>query len=127
VTVKASTANDTATLADLDYQQQNNITVSFGAGVTTQSFDVLVNGDTQFEPDETFKVNLTNPNANVDFTTGVHTGIGTITNDDSPAIVVNSPSIQEGNAGTTNLVFTVSIGTAVGTNVTFDYETFDGT
>src|SRR4029434_2975363 len=46
------------------------------------SFDVTVNGDTNFEPNETFFVNVTNVSG---ATVLDGQGLGTITNDDCPA------------------------------------------
>src|SRR5262249_7499442 len=57
VTVNFTTANGTAT-AGSDYQALSG-SVTFAAGQTTQTITVLVNGDTTYEPDETFFVNLT--------------------------------------------------------------------
>ena len=51
------------------------------------------------------------------------TGTGTITNDDSATITINSPSVMEGNAGTTSLSFTVSINNPVDTAVTMTANT----
>ena len=57
VSVDWATANGTATLADNDYQSASG-TVTFAPGQTNQTITVLVNGDTKFEPNETFTVNL---------------------------------------------------------------------
>ena len=78
VTVGYATADVTAT-AGSDYVAQSG-TLSFPAGTTTQNVDVVVNGDTVVELDETFVVNLTNP---VGATIADAQGVGTITNDDS--------------------------------------------
>src|SRR5207249_1632324 len=57
ITVNYATANATATLADNDYQNATG-TVTFAPGQTNGTLTVLVNGDTKFEPNETFQVNL---------------------------------------------------------------------
>jgi uncharacterized repeat protein (TIGR01451 family) len=57
-------------------------TLTFDAGETSKPIDVTVNGDTQFEPNETFAVNLSGASAAV---IGDGTGVGTIANDDTPA------------------------------------------
>ena len=57
VTVNYATANATAT-AGSDYQSVLG-TLSFTPGQTQKTVTVLVNGDTLFEPDEQFVVNLT--------------------------------------------------------------------
>src|SRR5690606_4408140 len=52
ITVDYATADNTATLADGDYQQVSG-QISFAPGVTEQTVTVQVNGDTKFEADET--------------------------------------------------------------------------
>ena len=80
VTVDFATADGTATTADNDYVAASG-TVTFPAGQTTQPVAVTVNGDTVFEPDETFFVNLSSP---VNATIADGQGVGTILNDDGP-------------------------------------------
>jgi hypothetical protein len=94
VTVDFATANDTATLANSDYQQATG-TLTFGIGELTKTVTVLVNGDTTNEPNETFFVNLTNAqNANI----ADSQGQGTINNDDGPGVQLSNSSytINEG-------------------------------
>ena len=79
ITVDYATANDKATAGE-DYQAASG-TLTFAPGETTKTVSVQVNGDTLYEPDETFFVNLSNP-ANA--TISDAKGIGTITNDDQP-------------------------------------------
>jgi uncharacterized repeat protein (TIGR01451 family) len=82
-TVNYATADGTATTAAVgpgnpDYSATSG-TLTFAPGVTTQTITVMVNGDTVFESDETFTVNLSAPtNAAITTTTGT----GTIVNDD---------------------------------------------
>jgi uncharacterized protein (DUF2141 family) len=78
-TVAYSTSLGTADAADLSPQSG---TVSFGPGQTTRTFAVLVNGDTQIEPNETFFVDLATP---TNATISDAQGKGTIVNDDAAA------------------------------------------
>jgi hypothetical protein len=78
VSVAYSTANGTAT-AESDYTPTSG-TLVFGPGQTSKSVVVPVRGDTEFEPDETFTLTLSNP---VNATIGTATATGTITNDDA--------------------------------------------
>ncbi len=80
ITVQYATADGTATLADNDYQT-NAGTLTFNPGETQKMVMVLVNGDLNVEPNETFFVNLSNP---VNATIADNQGQGTITNDDLP-------------------------------------------
>jgi Calx-beta domain/Bacterial Ig-like domain len=79
ITVAYATANDTAT-AGADYVTTSG-TLSFAPGETTQTVSVEVNGDTLYEPDETFFVNLSDP---TQATLSDARGIGAINNDDPP-------------------------------------------
>ena len=79
VTVVVSTFNGSAT-AGSDYTAVTR-TLTFAAGVTSQSFAVSISGDTTFEPNETIFVRVTSATG----ATGVgNQGTVTITNDDLP-------------------------------------------
>jgi len=79
-----------------------------GANGQTRTISVVVNGDTLVEPNETFNVQLGAASmAGVSASDG--TGVGTITNDDAATIAINNVSVVEGNSGTVNLVFNVTL------------------
>jgi predicted extracellular nuclease len=102
VTFDISTQDDTATTADNDYVAKTLLNQSIPNGSSTYLFEVTVNGDTTFEPNETFFVNVTNING---ATASDETGVGTITNDDCPPqaadIVISQVYGGGGNAGAT--------------------------
>jgi uncharacterized repeat protein (TIGR01451 family) len=124
VTVNYTTADGTATVADGDYAAASG-TLTFAPGVLAQPITVNVNGDTKFEPDETFAVNLSAPS---NATLGTASGTGTIQNDDAqPAVSIDSVSQNEGNSGTTPFAFTVSLSNPSSQTVTVNYTTADGT
>ena len=79
-----------------DYTAITGGTLTFAAGTTSRTFDVSVTGDTLAESNETVVVSLSNA-ANATISTA--TGTGTITNDDGPALSVDSPSVTEGDSG----------------------------
>ena len=119
VQAQYSTADGTAK-AGQDYQPASG-TLLFPVGTSQQTVTVLVNGDTTVEPDETFALN-------VNIVGGESaTGIGTIVNDDVPAVSVSSPSVTEGNSGTTALAFVVTLLTPAATPVQATYATANGT
>ncbi|HYU32438.1 MAG TPA: ExeM/NucH family extracellular endonuclease [Thermoanaerobaculia bacterium] len=78
VTFDIATADNTATQPG-DYTQKSLTSQTIPAGSSTYTFDVLVNGDTTPELDETFFVNVTNA-SNAVIADGQ--GQGTIVNDD---------------------------------------------
>ena len=78
VTVEYATADGTAT-AGSDYVAATG-TLVFTPGATQQPIDVTVIGDTQYEGDETFFVNLTAPTGGA--VIGDGQGLGTIEEDD---------------------------------------------
>jgi hypothetical protein len=77
-TVDFATADGSAT-AGSDYAATSG-TLSFGDGVSTQTISVSINGDTTFEPNETFLINLSGATNSATITDGQ--GVGTIINDD---------------------------------------------
>lgn len=123
VTVQYATANDTASSGS-DYLTAGG-TLTFQPGDPPKTISVNINGDTTFEPNETFNVNLSNPtNATIDD----NQGVGTIVNDDTqPAISINDVSVTEGNVGTTTAAFTVSLSNASSQTVTVNYATAGNT
>ncbi len=121
VTVNYATANGSAT-AGGDYVAASG-TLTFPAGSTTQSLPVTVNGDPTIEPNEAFLVNLTGA-TNATIADGL--GVGTIVNDDSPALSVDNVAVTEGDSGTASATFTVSLSAASGQTVTVNYATANG-
>ena len=102
MTFDISTQNDSATTADNDYVAKTLTGQTIPFNSQTYSFDVTVNGDTNFESNETFFVNVTNVSG---ATVADGQGVGTITNDDCapPAadIVISQVYGGGGNTGAT--------------------------
>ncbi|MEO8434757.1 MAG: Calx-beta domain-containing protein, partial [Pyrinomonadaceae bacterium] len=124
ITVNYALVNGTATTADSDYTSIPAGTLTFNPGELSKPIAVPVNGDTKFESDETFVINLSNP-ANA--TIADNEGQGTIANDDSqPTVSINDVSLSEGNSGTTTFTFNASLSNASSQSVTVNYATADG-
>ncbi|WP_287595528.1 putative Ig domain-containing protein [Thermomonas sp.] len=124
VSFDIATANGTAT-AGVDYVAQSLTGQTIPAGSSSYTFTVLVNGDALNEPSETYFVNVTNV-TNAIVADGQ--GVGTIVNDDPlPSMSINDVAVVEGNAGTTNATFTVTLGATSGQTVSVNYATADGT
>ncbi len=83
-TVDYTTADDSATAADNDYNAVAATALNFaGTNGETQTFNITVNGDTKVEADERFFVNLSNVQAGgKNVTISDAQGDGNITNED---------------------------------------------
>ncbi|MDH4458165.1 MAG: S8 family serine peptidase [Nevskia sp.] len=130
VTVRYSTADATAAVADGDYLATSS-TMTIAAGRTTRTFGVTINGDTRNEADETFFVNLSDATG---ATIADAQGIGTIANDDAAASVpgigvqtrsFNFGNVRVGSSSPARALVITSTGTAplliTGIRVTGDY------
>jgi hypothetical protein len=105
--------------------------VTFNPGETSKNVTVNVNGDTTVEPDEAFHLDLTTPTK---ATIADALGIGTITNDDvatppaTPSLAISDATVDpEGDSGTKNATFTVTLSSAAIGPITVNYATSDGT
>ena len=124
VSVDFATADATATLADNDYAGAVG-TLLIPANTPSGTVNVTVNGDTVFEPDETFVVDLSNP---VGATISDSQGAGTISNDDAmPVASIDSAAFNEGDTGNNALTFTVSLSGESSVATSVDFTSADGT
>jgi len=127
VSVKYQTADGSATSGSGDYTAITPAqTLTFNPGdPLSQAVSVTVHGDILNEADENFFLSLTNP---VNAVVLDDTGVGTINNDDPlPALRINDVAVKEGDAGTLQMVFTVTLTPASGQVVTVKYATADNT
>ena len=123
VTVAYATANGTA-VQPADYAAASG-TLTFTAGQTSKTVTVAVKGDVLDEANETYSLGLSSP---VNATIADANGIGTITDDDAaPALSAGNATVTEGNAGTVNATFTVTLSAVSGQTVTVAYATANGT
>jgi len=126
LTVDYTTVDGSAT-APSDYTATNGTLTFAGTDGEIQVITVLVNGDTDFEPDETFSVlldNLRGGGLNVDIAD--NTAIGTIEDDDGTSLFIDDVSQAEGDSGATAFAFTVRLRGGIAGGVTVDYSTADG-
>ncbi len=110
VTVVASTADIEATVANGDYLAKSE-TLTFAPGETTKTVTVQVRQDDLLEGPERFVVNLTSPPLGppINATIVDDLGVGTITNDDVAMASINDVTVTEGDAGTANANFMVTL------------------
>jgi uncharacterized protein len=115
---------DDSALAGSDYVAKSLPAQSITPGNTSYQFDVTVNGDTLFEGNDAFFVNVTGVvGANV----ADGQGVGTITNDDAqPSFAIADVAMLEGNAGTQLMTFTVTMTGSAETTATVNWATSDG-
>ncbi len=125
VTVNYADAGTGTATSGTDYTALSaSNTLTFTAGTTTQTITVSVTGDTSHEADETVVITLSGASTGTNISTA--TGTGTITNDDS-GLAIDSPSVTEGDSGSVNLVFTVTLDPASASQVTVNYARTGGT
>ena len=124
VTVNYMTADGSATTADSDYTAETS-SIQIPAGMLTGQITIDVAADNRFENNENFVVNLTGA-TNGNITDNQATG--TINNDDAmPTLSVSDPSVTEGNAGTVQLTYVVSLSAASGLPASVNAASADGT
>jgi len=123
VTIPWFTQSGTA-LAGSDFTAGSG-SVTFAPGETTKNISVLILSDTRVEADESFSLVLGTPTG---ATIADGTGLGTIRNDDIvPSLTIGNAQVTEGNAGTKQMVFTVTLSAASADPVTVAFATRDGT
>ena len=123
VTVGYATANGSA-IAPADFTAITG-TLTFAAGQTSQQVTVLVNGDLLDEVSESFFLNLSGP---TNATISDPQAVGTIIDDDGlPTLSINDVTVTEGQSGTVNANFTVTLSASSGQTVSVGFSTADGT
>jgi parallel beta-helix repeat protein len=102
-----------------------NGTITFAPGETSKTITVAVSGDTEWEGDEYFYVQI----YSYTVSTTKYYGIGTIKNDDAgPTLSINDVSLTEGDSGTRDATFTVTLSQPwPGAYLNIAYSTKDGT
>jgi hypothetical protein len=122
VTVDYATSDDIATLGDQDYAAKSG-TLQIPIAANAGKISVDVTGDIDVEDNETMLLTISNPQGAL---LGADVATGTIENDD-PGVYIDDVTVDEGDAGTTNMNFTVSLTSPLNDDVTVDFTTVDGT
>jgi Ca2+-binding RTX toxin-like protein len=122
-TVEFSTSDGTAATADY---QTVKITLTFASGVTSQIVDVPITTEALDEANETVNLSLAAPSTGAAL--GVpSTAILTILDDDpTPTLSIDDVQLVEGDAGTQDLSFTVSLSAISGRDITVQFDTTNG-
>jgi serralysin len=123
-TVSVSTSSGTASSGS-DYVDVAPTTLTFLSSETTKTVSVTINGDSTFEANETFFMNLSNAS---NATISDSQGLGTISNDDlAPTFAIDNATVTEGNSGATTATFTVTKTGATELTATVSAATSNGT
>jgi CSLREA domain-containing protein len=126
VTVNYATANGTAT-AGQDYTSASGL-LSWGNGISaSQTFTIPITDDSLDEPDETVSITLSNATGGATIGNPASAVLTITDNDPAPSLSINDVSQAEGNSGTTNFNFTVTLSAASGQTVSVNYATANGT
>jgi CSLREA domain-containing protein len=125
IQVNYHTSDETA-IAGQDYTETSG-TLIFNNGETVKSFDVPIKEDALDEAAETLKLTLSFP-TNGSYLVNPNTAILTIQDNDSPpAFSIDDVSQKEGNSGTTQFVFHVTLSAPSGLPTAVDYVTVNQT
>lgn len=109
---------DGTAIAGSDYTAASG-TLTFAPGQTSRTVGVTVTGDRNLETNEAFGVRATN---------GIWSSTGTVTiTNDEPTVSVSSPSVSEGNSGTTVTTVHIALSSALAVNATLSWTATDGT
>jgi Calx-beta domain/TadE-like protein len=125
--VRLKTVNGTAK-AGTDYKTKT-VPLTFAANETEKTVCIDIVGDTKFEPEESFDVEIDTPSAGLLDGSGLLQGslranIKIIDNDAAPTLSINDiAAIDEGDEGE----FTVTLSAVSDQDTTFTYFTEDGT
>ena len=123
VTVNYASVAGTAHLAGRLRRRQRRL--RFTPGDTSETITVPVVGDLLDEDDENYTIALSSP---VNATFGDDLGLGTITdNDAEPTVSVGDVSVTEGNSGTVDATFNVTLSAPSGRAASVFYETGEDT
>ena len=108
VTVDCATQDGTATTADSDYAALAPATLTFDPGQTSKTVTVKANGDTMFEPDESFTLKLSGADQRHDRRRHRRRH-DPERRRRSRTISIDDVSQAEGNSGQTDFAFTASL------------------
>jgi hypothetical protein len=123
VTVQYATTSAGSATPGVDFVATSG-TLTFPPGSTTQNIGITVNGDTTQESNEIVQVTLSNAHG---APISLNSAFGLIQDDDTPVqIILEDASVFEGNSGTTNMVFTVSLTRTSSSPVTVSFQTVTG-
>lgn len=112
-----------ATASALDFVPTKG-TLSFAPGETSKSFNVAILDDSLIEGTETVKLSLSNPKGTA---LGLSSAVlNIVDNEKAPSLRISDAKVVEGNKGTTNAVFTVTLSAPSAQKVQVGFATANG-
>jgi hypothetical protein len=128
VTIDVTYTDVSATGGNVDYDGTADATTFPANSTASRTVTVAITNDNVVELNETFMAALSTATPlgtrNV---TANDAGTGTILNDDSATVSIAGGAVLEGNSGTANLPFTITLSNPVDIAVTVQFSTADGT
>jgi hypothetical protein len=124
VSVEFSTADGTA-LAGQDYASTSG-TLPFGPADTSKTFVVQILNDTVDEPLQALNLRLRNPVGGAMLGAPMDATLSVADNDAAPSISVGDGTVTEGNTGTKNALFTLTLSAASEKTIKVTFSTADG-
>jgi hypothetical protein len=122
-----NTSDGTAT-AGQDYTAVTNFAVNFADGdAADKVIAIPVTNDALDEANETVNLTLTNVTGSATLGSPATAVLTIIDDDGAPALSINDVTVNEGDSGTTNAAFTVTLSPASGQTVTVNVATADNT
>jgi hypothetical protein len=119
--------SDSSAVAGSDYTSASGALNWADGDSTNKTFTVPITNDLLDEPIETINLALSAPTGGAVVGNPGGATLSILDNDPAPSVTITDVSLAEGNSGTTNFNFTVSLSAASGQTVSVDYATADGT
>ncbi|HKO45459.1 MAG TPA: Calx-beta domain-containing protein, partial [Pyrinomonadaceae bacterium] len=125
-TVDFTTSNGTATAGVSDDYLTSSGTLTFGPGVTSQTFTVTINEDPNNEPNETINLTLSNVTGSGSLGTPSTAVLTIVDNDPGGALQFSSATYSVSESGGSVIITVVRVGGSTGTAFV-DFATSNGT
>jgi hypothetical protein len=121
------TATDGTAVSALDYTTAAFRTVTFNDGETSKTFTINIVEDALDELNETVNLQLSSPAGSPPVGSRSAATLTIMDDDAAPALSINDVNVTEGDAGTTNANFQVTLSAPSGRTVDVNYATVNKT